>query len=243
MSPILTVLLWSVVAALAAAAGALFLIGRDRPPAAWLGWANAVAAGLMLGAAYAITVDGFDTGPITATIAAALGALVVAGSHRFAGTGELDLNRVAEQSPAYGYQVLLIQGLHGTWEGVAIGAAAVLDLRFGIFMAMVFLVHNVAEAMILCAVLRGRSVPLPQAAVLAVFSNAGQVLLAVGTMAVVMAAPAVTPWAIGFAVGSLVHLVLVELLPEAYREAGAGSIALVTSLAVGVIALLQGIAF
>ena len=243
MSPILTILLGSSVAAAAAAAGALFLIGRDRPPSAWLGWANAVAAGLMLGAAYAITVDGFDTGVVAAAIGASLGAILVAATHRFAGTGEMDLNRLAEQPASYGYQVLLVQGMHGAWEGIAIGVAAVLDLRFGIFMAGVFLVHNVAEAMILCAVLRGRGVRLSQAAVLAVFSNVGQVLLAVVTMAVVSAAPAVTPWVIGFAVGSLVHLVLVELLPEAYREAGSGSIALVTSLAVGVIALLQGIAF
>ncbi len=239
----LTILLWSSVAAVSASAGALFLVGRELPPRAWLGWANAVAAGLMLGAAYAITVDGFATGPVVAAIAAGLGALFVAGTHQFAGTEELDLNRLAEQPPEYGYKVLLIQGVHSAWEGVAIGAAAVLDLRFGVFMAMVFLVHNVAEAMILCSVLRGRSVPLFQAAILAVLSNMGQVLLAVATLAVVTAAPAAVPWAVGFSVGALVQLVLVELLPEAYREAGTGSIALVTSLAVGVIALLQGIAF
>lgn len=243
MSPVLTILLWSSVAAASAGLGAVFLIGRDRPPRRWLGWANATAAGLMLGAAYAITVDGFEASPIRAALGGALGALFVAGTHKLGGTGDLDLNRLDESRVEYGYQVLLIQTLHSAWEGVAIGVAAVLDIRFGVAMAGIFLVHNVAEAMIASAVLRGRGVPLVQAALLSVFTNIGQVLLAVVTFSVLSAAPAAVPWVVGFAVGALVQLVLTELLPEAYEEAGAVSIALVTSLATGLIALLQGVAF
>jgi zinc transporter ZupT len=243
MSPILSILLWSSIAAASAGLGAVFLIGRDRPPTRWLGWANAIAAGLMLGAAYAITVDGFEFGPVRAALGGVLGALFVAGTHRLGGTGDLDLNRLEESRPEYGYQILLIQALHSAWEGMAIGVAAVLDIRFGVAMAMIFLVHNVAESMIACAVLRGRGVPLRQAALLSVFVNVGQVLLAVVTFSVLSAAPAALPWVVGFAVGALVQLVVTELLPEAYEEAGAVSIALVTSLATGLIAFLQGVAF
>ena len=45
----------------------------------------------------------------------------------------------------------------------------------------------------------------------------------------------------GFAVGSLVHLVLTELLPEAYESAGALTTALATSLALGVMILTTGV--
>ncbi len=243
MSPVLTILLWSSVAAASAGLGAVFLIGRERPPTRWLGWANATAAGLMLGAAYAITVDGFTAGPVQGALGGALGALFVAGTHKLGGTSDLDLNRLEDSRPEYGYQVLLIQALHSAWEGMAIGVAAVLDIRFGVAMALIFLVHNVAESMIACAVLRGRGVSLRQAALLSILVNVGQVLLAVVTLSVLSAAPAAVPWVVGFAVGALVQLVLTELLPEAYEEAGAVSIALVTSLATGAIALLQGVAF
>jgi len=64
--------------------------------------------------------------------------------------------------------------------------------------------------------------------------------MAVATFAVVAAAPAVLPWALGFAVGALIYLVMVELLPESYRQAGATTIGLVTVLAMGVVVLVGG---
>lgn len=243
MTPVLTVLLWSSVAAASAGLGGLLLVGRERPPAAWLGWANAVAAGLMLGSAYALTVDGFERAPLSAVAGAVLGTLVVAASHRLGGTADLELNRLGDTRAEYGYEVLLVQSFHSAWEGVAIGVAAVLSLGFGVFMAGVLAVHNVAEALILVSVLRSRGVRAAAGSGLAVLTNVPQLLLAVVTYSVLAVAPGALPWVLGFAVGALVQLVLVELLAEAYREAGPGSIAVVTSLAMGVIALLQGIAF
>jgi zinc transporter ZupT len=90
-------------------------------------------------------------------------------------------------------------------------------------------------------VLTRRGVRLTGAAGLAVAAKASQVLLAVTTFAGVSAAPAAQPWVLGFAVGALVDLVLVELLPESYRQAGPTSIALVTSVAMGILVLLEGV--
>lgn len=55
--PILIVLLYSATAAVAAVFGALPLLFRDRLPRAWIGWSNALAAGLMSGLAYALTLE------------------------------------------------------------------------------------------------------------------------------------------------------------------------------------------
>ena len=65
-------------------------------------------------------------------------------------------------------------------------------------------------------------------------------LLAVSVYAVVTAAPAATPAVLGFGFGALVYLVLVEMLPESYRQAGTTTIAVLTSLAMGVLILLHG---
>jgi zinc transporter ZupT len=56
----------------------------------------------------------------------------------------------------------------------------------------------------------------------------------------ITAAPGIRPWTLGFAVGALFHLVMVELLPESYRQAGHRSIALVTIVAMGMVVLLSG---
>ncbi len=65
-------------------------------------------------------------------------------------------------------------------------------------------------------------------------------LLAVAAFAVLTAAPSAVTWVLGFGVGALVYLVVFELLPESYRQAGSTSIALVTIAAMGIVVLLSG---
>jgi zinc transporter ZupT len=194
----------------------------------------------MLGAAYALMVMGLER----VTGAEMLGALIGIGfvywTHAVSGTADLDLNRLEETSPVYGYKVLLSDTLHASAEGVAIGVAMTVSLPFGAFMALAIAVHNIPEATVLAAILTSRGVRLRDAAGLAVAANVSQVLLAIVSFALITAAPALLPWGLGFAVGSLVYLVMVELLPECYRQAGHTSIALVTIVAMGILVLLVG---
>ena len=111
-----------------------------------------------------------------------------------------------------------------------------------IFVALAIAVHNIPEATVLCAVLAGRGVPPSSAAGLAVASNVTQVLLAIVAFAIVDAAPQALPWALGFAVGALIQLVMAELLPESYRQAGHRTIALVAIVAMGMVVLLRTVA-
>lgn len=246
LPPILIVLGYTALSAAASALGAvpaaLFGTGRRRAlPTAWIGWANALAAGMMLGAAYALAVAGLTGPAVPAALGAALGVLFIFATHRALGTGAGPLDAGRPDDPTYGYKIFLVNALHSASEGVAIGAAMAVDLRFGIFLALAIAVHNVPESTVLCSVLAARGVRLGVAGGLAVTADLGQVLLAVAVFAVVSAAPAALPWALGFATGALVHLVLVELLPESYREAGHTSIALVASVAMGIVVLLQGV--
>jgi zinc transporter ZupT len=109
-------------------------------------------------------------------------------------------------------------------------------------MAVALAIHNIPEGMVLAEILPGRGVRTVHAAALAVAANINQVLVAVVTFAVVTAAPAAQPWALGIAVGALLQLVLDELLPESYHQAGHTSIALVALLAMGMVVGLAGVA-
>lgn len=233
--PILTVLAYSSLAAFAAVLGVLPEAIYGRPSRPMLGWSNALASGLMLGVAYTLLTQGLADGLVQGGAGAVLGLVMVRVTHAATGTENMDLNSLDEMSEGYGYQVFLVNALHGAHEGVAIGAAMAVSLPFGISMALALAVHNVPEAMVLTTILRGRGVRLSHAAALAVVSNVNQVLVSVVTFAVVGAVPALMPWALGFAVGALIYLVLVELLPESYRQAGHTSIALVTLVAMGIV--------
>jgi len=238
----LVVLLFASLSAATAVLGIGPFVFKVPVPPWQLGLANALASGMMLGAAYGLLLPGLALGKTATAGAAALGILFVAWTHAASGTEELDLNKLDDQSPAYGYQVLLVNSLHSAWEGVAIGGAMAVSRPFGIFMALGIAVHNIPEATVLCAILTGRGVGLLNAAGLAVAANVSQVLLAVVTYAIVQSAPGVLPWALGFAVGALIQLVMSELLSQSYRQTGNRSIALVTIIAMGIVVFLQGVA-
>lgn len=204
-----------------------------------LGWAHALAAGLMLGVAFALGVVE-EVEALPGALGALVGLLFVAGTHRATGTENLPLSRLDEADPVYGHKVALVQVLHAGAEGVAIGAAMATSVPFGIFTAATIAVHNVPEATVLAAVQRARGIRLSTAALIVVAVDLPQVFVGVAAWAVIDAAPAVLPWALGLAAGMLIHLVMVESLPESYRESGPTSIAVVTSVAMSAVALLMG---
>ncbi len=238
--PVLIALAFSSLAALMGGVGALAFVNR-KPSTVMLGVANSLAAGLMLGAAYALLVVGQEGLSLRHAAGAVAGIIYVFLSHRAAGASELELNRLDGVEDTYGYTVLLVGTLHGAAEGLAIGVAMAVSVPFGLFMALAIGVHNVPEGAVLSAILSSRGRSLPAAAALAVMANIGQILLTVVAFAVINAAPAALPWISGFAVGALVYLVMAELLPEGYREAGHTSVALAAIVALGLIVILSGL--
>lgn len=240
MDPTIVVLLYASVAAAMGAVGAIPVLLRERFPVVAIGWSNALAAGLMLGVAYALTVVGAAPLAVTTLLGGLIGMAFVYWTHAWSGTADLDLNRLGETSPDYGYKVLLVNTLHSAAEGVAIGVAMSVSLSFGVFMTLAIAVHNIPEGTVLSAILAAGGGRRADVAGLAIVANVSQILLAIVSFALVSAAPGLLPWALGFAIGAMIYLVMVELLPECYRQAGSTSIALVTIVAMGIVVLLTG---
>ncbi len=240
MQPTLTVLTYSALAALWGGVGAVPVVLRGRSRAFWLGWANAVAAGLMLGAAYVLMAAGLGRAPAAGAAGAVAGIVLLYGTHAAGGTHDLNLNRLGDPAPDYGYQLLFVNTLHTAPEGIAIGIAMMLSGSLGGFMALAIAVHNVPEVAVLASVLASRGLPVGRAVGAATATRVSQVLFAVTTFAVVSAAPVILPWVLGLTVGALLYLVMAELLPHCYRQAGHTSIALMTILAMGIVVLLEG---
>src|SRR5262245_4966337 len=206
-----------------ASLGALPLQSERPMPTRILGWATALASGIMLGVAYALMTVALDRGAMQA----GLGALAGIG-------GVAAVRAVVDQANPF-----RLGAVHAIPEGIAIGVATAVGVPFGLMMAASFAVHNIPEGTFTIASLLDRGRRLLPSTLLAVAANLNQVLFAVIAFVAVEAAPALLPWTLGFAVGALLHLVMAELLPESYRDAGRTSIALVTIVAVAILVLLH----
>lgn len=247
--PVLNVLLYSALAAALAVLGALPFALGGRPRPVWIGGAYALAAGLMLGAGYLLMERGLDQSTWTAVAGGAAGVLYTLATRLFTGVGDLaeEPGEAVEARGTAGgpggpdhISLLLLQhGLHAAAEGIAIGVAMTLNLRLGVFVALALAIHNIGEGMALTDLLRRRDVPTGRAAGLAVVINLPQPVLALAAFALGPVLAGFLPGALGFAAGALVFLVLTELVPEAYPQAGKGAVSLLVSAAAGAVVLLE----
>jgi zinc transporter ZupT len=137
-------------------------------------------------------------------------------------------------------RAVVASALHSAAEGIAIGAAAALYPAFGLFLVLTFALHNVSEGAVLGSAIADRGRSAWSVARSAMLARTGQPALAAVALLVIRGAPVLQPWALGAAAGALLYLVLAELLPGSYRLTGRTSIAVVVSVAAGIVALLGG---
>lgn len=237
---VLSVLLFSTLAAVLAAFGTVPFSLRESVPLRWIGWAYALASGLMLGAGYIVMTEGLARATLPVILGGGLGVAYTYWTKAYSGTKELETAPGDGLGPDYGVKFILQNAMHSASEGVAIGVAMVVNLRLGVFVALSLAVHNIAEAMVLTDVLRRQKMTLGETAGMCIVANVPQILLAVVAFAVTPAIAGFLPWVLGFAAGTLVYLVMTELLPSSYERAGHTGIAFLVSFATGGVVLLKG---
>lgn len=236
---VLTVLLYSALAAGASALGALPFAFGDGPRQVWIGAAYALASGFMLGAGYLLMSQGLAREALFAVLGGGLGVAYTWWTQAYPGTDRLEVSPEGEVGRDAGYKTILQSTLHAASEGVAIGVAMVVDVSLGIFMALALAVHNVGEGMALTAVLRQRGMTVGESAGLCVVTNVTQPLFAVVAFALSPALGHFLPAALGFAAGALVFLVLTELAPASYERASRTLVATLMSISAAAVVFLE----
>lgn len=223
--------LGAVSVAAVSAAGAGAWLGAARPAGAGrlAGWAGALAAGVMLGVGYALMAPALVRADVAATGGAAA---AIVGSHL------LRAGRTAGARSAT--RAVRDSALHSAAEGVALGAALAVGGGFGLALAWAIVGHNAAEGLGLGARLRADGWTPARAGRAALLARGGQLALGALTVGVLAVQPALVAAALGAGFGALLYLVIAELLPEAYHAGGRTGIAVVVSLAAGLVALLGG---
>lgn len=239
MSPATRVFLAALVTAVATGLGALpFAFVRSMSPRA-LAWANALASGLMLGASFALVAEGTAQGTAATLGGAALGVAFIIVTERVLARYDAPLLGLRGAGARRMLLIVAVMTAHSFAEGVAVGVSFGGGAALGAAITIAIAIHNIPEGLAISAVLRPRGVSLLGCAAWSVLSSLPQPVMAVPAWLFVDAVRPVLPWGLGFAAGAMVYMVLKELLPEAYERAPARLVALLVSLSMVAMVLLQ----
>jgi zinc transporter ZupT len=222
-----TVFLAATVTALATGLGALPFVFVPNMGRSWLGLANSLAAGFMLGASAALFWEGGRIGVVRAVGGALLGVVFIELTRRLLGHQEEDLH-LGRLRGADARKALLIVGVmtvHSFTEGVGVGVSFGGGEALGVFITAAIAVHNIPEGLAISLVLVPRGVAAWRAAGWSIFSSLPQPLMAVPAFLLVEWFEPILPIGLGFAGGAMVWMVAKELVPEAREDLSARMVA------------------
>jgi ZIP family zinc transporter len=202
--------------ALATGLGALPLAAKRFHGTNWLGRANALALGVMLGASLSLLIEGGERSVGRVLAGAVAGALFVA-VMRFvlSRVGAPDLAELSGADARKGVLIIAVMTAHSVAEGVGVGSSFGGGAALGLVITFAIAIHNIPEGLAISLVLVPRGTRVRTAAWWSIFSSLPQPLLAVPAFIFVEEFQSVLPIGLGFAAGAMILMVATELLPEA----------------------------
>jgi len=216
------------------------LLLARRPSRSWLGLANGLAAGFMVGASAGLVWEGWGYGPELTLAGAAAGAVFIALTRRVLGHDrQLHLGAFSGVDATRMLLIVGVMTVHSFTEGVGVGVSFGGGETLGVVIAIAIAVHNIPEGLAISLVLVPRGVPVGRAAAWSVFSSLPQPLMAVPAFVFVETFEPFLPAGLGFAAGAMLWMVAAELLPEAVDEAPAPAVAAVGLISAGAMVAFQ----
>jgi zinc transporter ZupT len=186
----------------------------------WLGAANAIAAGLMLGASLGLVWEGAGYDLLRVGIGIVLGLVLIIVARRIIGDREEEFH-LGAVGGTDAIKMLLIVGVmtvHSFAEGVGVGVSYGDGNAFGAFISFAIAVHNIPEGLAISLVLIPRGVSALKAAGWSIFSSLPQPLMAVPAFLFVLVFRPFLPVGLGLAAGAMFYMVFTELLPESFED-------------------------
>lgn len=217
------------------------------------GQATAVAAGLMLAACIALIGEGNAHGPYRTVLGILSGVvLVVAGSrflhdrmhrsgHGHADGGHESLVAEAVRSKSKRRAVLLvgIMTVHSFAEGIGVGVAYGGGDELGAFITAAIAIHNIPEGLAISLVLVAMGLSVGRAAAWSIFSSLPQPIMAIPAFLFVEQFERFLPIGLGIAAGAMVWMIFEDLLPDALERTSASSVAIIATVSMAMMLLLQ----
>lgn len=234
------VFLAALVTAVATGLGALPFVFSARANRRWLGIANAVAAGLMLGASFVLVVEGGHYGAGRTAIGVVLGLVAIAYARRLIERREeVQIGQLQGADATKAILIIGVMTIHSIAEGVGVGVAFGGGESLGSFITAAIALHNVPEGLAISLVMVPRGTPVWQAAGWSIFSSLPQPIMAVPAYLFVTQFEPFLPVGLGMAAGAMLWMTLAELLPDAMRDASRTTVVVTAASAAGVMLAFQ----
>ena len=227
--PTLAVFLYGSITALATGLGALPFAFVRSVSARTVAYANAIAAGLMLGASFGLVAEATRHGVWQTFVGVNAGVAFIMLTQRVLGGYDVQFGSIRGAGARRMILIIVVMTVHSVAEGIAVGASFAGGIRLAVVITAAIAVHNVPEGLAISAVLHPRGTSVWACAGWSVFSSLPQPVMAVPAFLFVDAFAPALPYGIGFAAGAMVFMVMEELLPEAYEEVSRPLIGLVAS--------------
>jgi zinc transporter ZupT len=215
-----TVFIAASITAIATGFGALPFLFVKNIDKRWLGYGNALAAGLMLGASIGLIWEGYQYDIIKLGIGMVLGLALVVLAHKLMENQASDFH-IGNVEGADAISMLLIVGVmtvHSFAEGIGVGVSWGDGNAFGTLISAAIAVHNIPEGLAISLVLIPKGTSVWKAAGWSIFSSIPQPIMAVPAFLFVLAFRPFLPVGLGLAAGAMIWMVFNEMLPEALDE-------------------------
>jgi zinc transporter ZupT len=213
---ITTVFIYASITALATGLGAIPFLFFKRISRKWLGYSNAVAAGLMLTASFTLIFEGLNYGLWKTVLGVFLGLVfILLSNYWLDGRENLSISSLKGADAKKAILIIGVMTLHSFTEGVGVGVSFGGDAGLGIFITAAIAIHNIPEGLAISLVLIPRGLRVWTTALYCIFSSLPQPLMAVPSFLFVEAFRPVLPVGLGFAGGAMIWMVFSEIVPEA----------------------------
>ncbi|MBN1992024.1 MAG: ZIP family metal transporter [Anaerolineae bacterium] len=235
-----TVFLAALITALATGLGAIPLLFVKGIGHRWLGIANAVAAGLMLGASHGLITEGMRHSLARALAGMVIGMLFMVVTHKILeGREDLQVGALQGAGALKAFMILGAMTLHSFSEGVGVGVSYGGGQALGEVITVAIAVHNIPEGLAISLVMVPRGISVGRAGLWSIFSSLPQPLMAVPAFLFVTLFRPVLPVGLGFAAGAMIWMVFAELMPDAFEDTSGNAIAIAVTASIMAMLLFQ----
>ena len=240
---LLTVFIAAMLTALATGLGALpFAIIPNKINKLWLGYANAMAAGLMLAASFALVIEGYNFGSLKTLLGMLIGVIfVVLGEKLLQGEETPDFNDIKKLGARQGFLIIAIMTIHSAAEGIGLGVAFGGGQDLGWFATIAIGIHNIPEGLAIALVCIPKGMRVRTAVLWSIFSSLPQPLLAVPSFMFVQVLQPLLPIGLGVAAGAMFWMVFAEILPESNENAPAKEGGVIVTVSIIIMLAMQAL--
>ena len=237
MPKLTTVVLYSILTAVATGLGVIPLVFSKAIPARLMSLASALASDVLLAAAFELINKGTDENTAITIIGIISGLVLITLTRTWLEKrASPDVGELANANVLKAVIMVAVMTMHSFPEGIAIGLSLGKGLSFGFLISVVIALHNIPEGLAIGLVLVPQGVKTWKAGLWSIFSSLPQPLMAVPAFLLVSAFEPFLPFGLGLAAGAIIWMIGAEVLPGACGKASPRSIGV--ALTVGVVLML-----